>query len=1516
MSTNIDNYKWDHEHVFGVRKEKERFRGDKDKENLLRMVTESAYSKEIHYVLELIQNAEDEDSKNITFTITNDHILVENDGEPFSADDVFSICSAGQTKKENKIGFFGIGFKSVFNITKSPQIISGKYNFSIYDYIYPEPMNHIPDLVTGFDESKGALFVLPINAQRGLTGRGLTKGLYEVNERLLLFLKSLERITFKDMTGEGLEIWEIKRENLGNGFIRISNSGSGISSTWKVFDKAIKVPLRKELRAKGKENVLKTRVVIAFPHPEEKVDISAEKIYSFLPTEKRTDLRFLIQGDFIPTLGRENIEDNKWNRWLLKKIGELASETFLKIREDKDLGEHLYDLIPLPEEVHDQMIKIVPEMIVKNLKKEKIAHCQSSWARVQDAALLDEELRELVSEKDLKEVFRRRVRKVWNGLDDRGRKVLSELGVKNFGLSEVVRLLRNIGAVKRKKGQWFLDIYDYLRDKKRISWDREDIWDELWHVKFLRTSTGELAAPRDRKRPYRLITHYPQKKEIGNLDKIFESGELIFLDRFFQVAKKGRRRRIDPALEEKRKRVKDFLKGYDVEKYMEEFHIINRVVLESFTSGRYRRFNKKRFVIFTNFIRENLSLYANRMRGQRSWISEDQIFDEIKGKLLLKGFYYESGRRKERFFRPEELYFYKLKGRITNVFKLFKGIDGIPFLSQIYYDRKFVKGYSTVNPSQRRGRKKEVLSWDDFFGEMGVWASPRLLKRDMKVYPGDTRYEGIPFGDSSDGHTLLGDHYFPDIEMLINYVNGESQKTIKAKMGIFLDLVARNWDKAYKKRTGSVYRRYYYKEYKHDVEYASFLNQMKEISWMPSDNLPGLFRPEQAYVGSQANRLLLGENTPFVTNRTAYKPLYRAVGVNESPVAEDVMSYLAELKDQWSGNYFPTKWHEKMETIYMFLKEMLDKDKEAENAEKITEKFQQEELIFLPTEKRNWWGVKDVYWKDMSGVFSWMRGYLAQAYSPELQNFFKSVGVKESPSVNDCLMVLEDIKKLYESDDSDGVRRGLRGIIDPVYKEVSNLLKNRVPCQGDIDDNRFKREIFLTSNDGFRYPDKVLYCDSEKLREMFGDRANILWLRSDWRKLVPLFEVAGIASLSSRVKIKKIKGYERDIPEKQKEAIRALSEYLSAYIRYVDPERYQSVELKNELEIINKMDIKLVSSLSLRLIFSPKGVKRRYTVTEPNVDAFFDDHGNTLYVLEGTDWLLDSIDAISKEIDKILGSFGSSLKTQIESLLSAGFDEGLRRSKLESLGISPGAIREFEEPRKQRLKDGVKGERVQKEGIVEDEVELRDKETAGELPSEKVEKEITVQIKGTETFEFKKEELISLDEISKFRIERQDQLPVDIEIGDKQAKKRKRKRKLESEKQEEEISIFKKSTVSKHETESRAIEIVMLYEKEMNRNPKDVRNAGVGYDVESSERKIEVKSFKGGPGAVELYEEEYKAAKSHREHFYIYVVYNLLKGNQPRIEIIRNPIRSVEFIADKRAAKNWKDCVEEKINFQ
>ena len=108
-----------------MREVKNRYRNSPDLPALLRIVSEKLYGKEIHWALELIQNAEDEDAHRIVFIFRPDEVLVFNDGKPFTAEGVWAICSAGQSRKKNKIGFFGIGFKSVFLITISSPIKRG-----------------------------------------------------------------------------------------------------------------------------------------------------------------------------------------------------------------------------------------------------------------------------------------------------------------------------------------------------------------------------------------------------------------------------------------------------------------------------------------------------------------------------------------------------------------------------------------------------------------------------------------------------------------------------------------------------------------------------------------------------------------------------------------------------------------------------------------------------------------------------------------------------------------------------------------------------------------------------------------------------------------------------------------------------------------------------------------------------------------------------------------------------------------------------------------------------------------------------------------------------------------------------------------------------------------------------------------------------------------------------------------------------------------------------------------------
>ena len=137
-------------YVEGIRREIEDSRGGRlwiDAVNMLSTVSESIFSRSAHFILELLQNAEDagrtgvEPTGEIEFAISRDRIRVAHNGDPFTEDNVDALCGVRSTKKPElgTLGFLGIGFKSVFKITDCPQIHSGEFHFKFDKSADAEP---------------------------------------------------------------------------------------------------------------------------------------------------------------------------------------------------------------------------------------------------------------------------------------------------------------------------------------------------------------------------------------------------------------------------------------------------------------------------------------------------------------------------------------------------------------------------------------------------------------------------------------------------------------------------------------------------------------------------------------------------------------------------------------------------------------------------------------------------------------------------------------------------------------------------------------------------------------------------------------------------------------------------------------------------------------------------------------------------------------------------------------------------------------------------------------------------------------------------------------------------------------------------------------------------------------------------------------------------------------------------------------------------------------------------------
>ncbi|KAM5569728.1 hypothetical protein ABKV19_016972 [Rosa sericea] len=184
------------------------------------------YQKDIHFLMELIQNAEDNEykegveptlefvltEKDITGTGAPATLLVFNNEVGFSRENIDSICSIGRSTKKGKrrqgfIGEKGIGFKSVFLVSSQPHIFSNGYHVKFREepnqvcgigYIVPEWVWGADLLVLTVQAVYGhgkdlptTTFLLPLKRDKVEAVRAQ---LLELHPEILLFLSKIKRL--------------------------------------------------------------------------------------------------------------------------------------------------------------------------------------------------------------------------------------------------------------------------------------------------------------------------------------------------------------------------------------------------------------------------------------------------------------------------------------------------------------------------------------------------------------------------------------------------------------------------------------------------------------------------------------------------------------------------------------------------------------------------------------------------------------------------------------------------------------------------------------------------------------------------------------------------------------------------------------------------------------------------------------------------------------------------------------------------------------------------------------------------------------------------------------------------------------------------------------------------------------------------------------------------------------------------------------------------------------------------
>ena len=377
-------------------------------------LADKLYGDRAHFIYELLQNAEDalalrrqkdpgvDFSGEVTFRLCSDHLEVSHYGKLFDEADVKGICNVLRgTKNErlDQIGTFGIGFKSVYAFTRSPEIHSGEEHFLIRHFIRPQAVEPRP-----LPDPLQTLFYFPFDhPDFGASAAFdmIQSKLKSLGPRSLLFLHHLKALQWiVEGSGSGFYMRDYQPSENGGALVQIMGEGTNQDDTeeaWLFVHRDVNHPSRRE----------ELTVKVAYSIEADKdgrsiVPLRRSPLTAFFPTAQETGLGFLIHGPFASTPARDNIEsDSPSNGRFLKELATLVSDSLSVCSRHGFLTPQLLTVLPIDPETFPEGSPFRPiyEAVLEAFKTQSLIPRVGGGHIKADRAVLgrSQELRNLLS---------------------------------------------------------------------------------------------------------------------------------------------------------------------------------------------------------------------------------------------------------------------------------------------------------------------------------------------------------------------------------------------------------------------------------------------------------------------------------------------------------------------------------------------------------------------------------------------------------------------------------------------------------------------------------------------------------------------------------------------------------------------------------------------------------------------------------------------------------------------------------------------------------------------------------------------------------------------------------------------------------------------------------------------------------------------------------------------------------------------------------------------------------------
>lgn len=457
------------------------------------------YTISAHFIFELIQNAEDVEARKVCFTLYDDKLVFEHDGtRPFDLDDIDSITCIGNSTKKNEgnaIGKFGIGFKSVFAYTSTPEIHSGEYHFKIEDMAVPKVVKSIDR----FDKSK-TVIILPFDGKKDKRKcyEEIRNSFLNLKSTTLLFLQHINKIV---CSFKSTEIKIVRTDSYKECFCPANvcelslfeNNVPKARSYYMRFFKQV------HIKSDGENELKKIQIGIAFKmkkssenddwhinpilkkDPQKKEsNIPDGQVFAYFPCEKEErKLCFHIHAPFALPPSRENLRDDEANNEVIREIGRLACESMKELKEDGLIDMNLYKTLPNNKDDLGKYADI-GLMIADCFKNNPyILMADGTYSYAKDKCIGFQKIHTLLTDADLSIINDVEKHSFFvknpSQNDQREDSFLQSLGIKRYGMSDFLIQLKELSFCVRSK---ILEEFE----KRNIDWFQRlyELMDNYW----------------------------------------------------------------------------------------------------------------------------------------------------------------------------------------------------------------------------------------------------------------------------------------------------------------------------------------------------------------------------------------------------------------------------------------------------------------------------------------------------------------------------------------------------------------------------------------------------------------------------------------------------------------------------------------------------------------------------------------------------------------------------------------------------------------------------------------------------------------------------------------------------------------------------------------------------------------------------------------------------------------------------------------------------------------------------